>query len=86
MVEREILERFSGFSRLYDRYRPKPPRILTNLVLCLLRKDKVKSVIDLGCGTGLSIFIWSAVADQVIGIEPNGELRRSPNRKQSGED
>jgi ubiquinone/menaquinone biosynthesis C-methylase UbiE len=81
MVEREILERFSGFSKLYDRYRPKPPRTLTNLVLCLLKKDKVKRVIDLGCGTGLSTFIWSAVADHVIGIEPNDELRQIAEQK-----
>ena len=81
MIEREILERFAGFSALYDRSRPKPPEILTKLVLDLLKKDKVKRVIDLGCGTGLSTFIWSAVADQIIGIEPNSELRQIAEQK-----
>ena len=84
MIERQILERFTGFSKLYDRSRPKPPKILTGLVLGLLKKDKVKKVIDLGCGTGLSTFIWSAAADQVIGIEPNGELRQIAEQKARG--
>jgi SAM-dependent methyltransferase len=81
MIEPEILERFTGFSRLYDRARPRPPKILTKVVLGLLKKEKVKRVIDLGCGTGLSTSIWSPVSDQVIGIEPNSELRRVAEQK-----
>ena len=81
MIEPEILERFTGFSILYDESRPNPPKVLTKIVLGLLKKDKVKRVIDLGCGTGLSTFIWSPVANQVIGIEPNGELRQVAEQK-----
>lgn len=32
-------------------------------------------VVDLGCGTGLSSFIWKDTADQIIGVEPNDDMR-----------
>jgi ubiquinone/menaquinone biosynthesis C-methylase UbiE len=76
MLDAATIERFTGFSRLYDRNRPRPPKILVNLTLDLLKKKKARLVIDLGSGTGLSTFIWSSRARQVIGIEPNDDMRR----------
>lgn len=31
-------------------------------------------VADIGCGTGLSTFLWNDAADRVIGIEPNPDM------------
>jgi SAM-dependent methyltransferase len=33
-------------------------------------------VVDLGCGTGLSMLLWAGQADEVIGVEPNPAMRR----------
>ncbi|MBD2871331.1 class I SAM-dependent methyltransferase [Paenibacillus arenilitoris] len=68
------IDRFSGFEGHYDRYRPKAPvvaiDILTNYI-----GAKPNVVIDVGCGTGLSTFVWKERAERVIGIEPNDDMR-----------
>lgn len=68
-------DRFTGFSQLYDRNRPRPPRALPGLILFLARTDRVRRVVDLGSGTGLSTFLWARYADEVLGIEPNDDMR-----------
>lgn len=67
------VERFSGFEDVYDKYRPEAPqKAVEILTLYLGRKPSV--VMDLGCGTGLSTFIWKEHADRVIGVEPNQDM------------
>jgi SAM-dependent methyltransferase len=63
------------FAALYDRVRPQPPRALIELVPPLLETDRLRLVVDLGSGTGLSTRVWADPADQVIGIEPNDAMR-----------
>lgn len=69
------IERFTGFGNLYDQNRPSAPKevikILTNYL-----KDKPNLVADVGCGTGLSSFIWLGIADKIIGVEPNDDMRQ----------
>lgn len=67
------VERFSGFADIYDKYRPESPSIVIEILLNYLQKDPT-TVVDLGCGTGLSTFIWHDVAEKVIGIEPNLDM------------
>jgi SAM-dependent methyltransferase len=44
--------------------------------LCqLIRQKKPKVVVDLGSGTGISTRIWYGIADLVIGVEPNDDMR-----------
>ena len=38
-------------------------------------------VVDVGSGTGLSTAIWGQRAEQVIGIEPNADMRQAAVRK-----
>lgn len=68
------VDRFSGYQNLYDQYRPEAPqaviRILTNY---LGRRPSL--VADIGCGTGLSTFVWNGHADRIVGVEPNGDMR-----------
>lgn len=64
-----------GFAVLYDRVRPRPPRALVELVPTLLETDRLRRVVDLGSGTGLSTRAWAGLADEVIGIEPNDAMR-----------
>jgi SAM-dependent methyltransferase len=61
----------TGFAHRYDRFRPRPPRVLLELLCRYARTPRPSLVIDLGCGTGLSARAWSGLAESVVGIEPN---------------
>jgi ubiquinone/menaquinone biosynthesis C-methylase UbiE len=75
LVKSIAAERFSGFSDLYDTVRPAPPKKVCTIVLDILNRKRVERVVDLGCGTGLSTAIWRGYAGEIIGIEPNEEMR-----------
>lgn len=70
------LERFSGFADRYDAYRPQPPAVLLDVLTQLAQVERPRLVVDLGSGTGLSTCIWAERAEQVIGVEPNADMRR----------
>ena len=61
----------AGFAAGYDRHRPRPPRVLLELLSRYARAEPPKLVVDLGCGTGLSTRAWSGLAERAIGVEPN---------------
>jgi SAM-dependent methyltransferase len=69
------IERFSGFSRLYDQYRPQPPQDLARLLAGFGGFETLSLVVDLGSGTGLSTRYWADKALQVIGVEPTHDMR-----------
>jgi SAM-dependent methyltransferase len=60
-----------GFAGRYDRFRPRPPLVLLELLCSYARVERPALVVDLGCGTGLSTRAWSGLAERVIGVEPN---------------
>jgi SAM-dependent methyltransferase len=64
-----------GFGATYHQARPSPPRALLNLLSRLARVERPRLVVDVGSGTGLSTRAWAELADEVIGVEPNGEMR-----------
>jgi SAM-dependent methyltransferase len=64
-----------GFVERYDRYRPRPPEALLDLLPSLAGVARLRDVVDLGSGTGLSTRFWSAQAEEVIGVEPNEAMR-----------
>lgn len=74
------INRFSGFSDLYNDVRPVPPEKVCKIIVDLLNKEKVDRIVDLGCGTGLATKIWKDYAKNVIGIEPNNDMRRSAEK------
>lgn len=63
-----------GFATRYDRYRPRPPRSLLDVLCRYARVERPAVVVDLGCGTGLSTRAWSGVAARAIGVEPNAAM------------
>jgi SAM-dependent methyltransferase len=60
-----------GFADRYDRYRPRPPLVLLELLCRFAGPGRPDLVVDLGCGTGLSTRAWSGLASRAIGVEPN---------------
>jgi ubiquinone/menaquinone biosynthesis C-methylase UbiE len=69
------IDRFCGFADRYDRYRPQPPSIIQDILTRLAGVQPPRLVVDLGSGTGLSTRVWAERATQVIGVEPNPEMR-----------
>jgi SAM-dependent methyltransferase len=63
-----------GFAARYDSFRPRTPHALVEVLCRYARVERPALVVDLGCGTGLSTRIWSGVAEQVVGIEPNAAM------------
>ncbi len=70
------IDRFSGFADTYDAYRPTPPSVIVDILTQLAKSPRPARVVDIGSGTGLSTRIWSSRAREVIGIEPNADMRR----------
>jgi SAM-dependent methyltransferase len=66
----------AGFAEHYDRYRPRPPLALLELLPPLAGVERPSLVVDLGSGTGLSSRFWAERADQVVGVEPNEAMLR----------
>lgn len=67
-------DRFTGFANLYDDARPTMPLQAAELIEHYLG-GPAKTVIDFGCGTGLSTLIWNGRCNRVIGIEPSDDMR-----------
>lgn len=78
------IERFTGFADQYDRFRPTPPERLASLLIDLAKIESGGTVVDLGCGTGLSTRYWAGRVAQVIGVEPT-EAMRAQAQAQGGE-
>jgi SAM-dependent methyltransferase len=69
--------RFGGVAGRYDRYRSRPPAALCDLLTELADTPRPGLVVDVGSGTGLSTFLWAERAGQVIGVEPDADMRRA---------
>jgi len=76
------VERFSGFEDLYDNHRPEAPMTVVEVITSYLER-KPGLVVDLGCGTGLSTFVWKDHAERIIGIEPNDDMRGKAEAKRA---
>lgn len=75
------IDRFLGFQDEYDRYRPEAPAIIIKLLTDYLG-GRPSQVVDIGCGTGLSTFLWKDAADRITGIEPNPDMLDKALEKQ----
>jgi ubiquinone/menaquinone biosynthesis C-methylase UbiE len=77
---------WSGRAAAYDAYRPQPPTVILDMFTQLIHQSQPQLVVDLGSGTGLSTTLWAGRSAQVIGIEPNDDMRQQAEKKltQSG--
>lgn len=69
------LKRFSGLGECYHAHRPTPPTAIPDFLCRMAMVEYPDLVVDLGCGTGLSTRIWAGRSCQVVGIEPNADMR-----------
>ncbi len=67
--------RFTGRAAAYAKYRPTYPAAAVDAIVtrCGLRPGS--HVVDVGCGTGIASRLVAARGLDVIGIEPNAEMR-----------
>ena len=79
-AQRRIAE-WNGLADQYDAYRPAAPVALPPLLTQLAGTPRPALVVDLGCGTGLSTLLWADVARQVIGVEPNADMRTQAEQR-----
>lgn len=68
------IDRFSGFENDYDQHRPKAPTAVITILTSYLGRTP-NLVVDVGCGTGLSSYVWLENAKRIIGFEPNDDMR-----------
>ncbi len=78
-------DRFTGaaYVNLYDTFRPSPPLEIIHQTLNYANISHADTLVDLGCGTGISTEIWSRFSKKAIGIEPSEEMIALANKKQS---
>ncbi|MBA2682575.1 MAG: class I SAM-dependent methyltransferase [Ktedonobacteraceae bacterium] len=77
---RDSSEVWTGKASSYNRVRPTPPPALPDLLTQVIGTPHPALVVDLGSGSGLSTAIWGERAEQVIGIEPNADMRKEATR------
>ncbi len=75
----QLLIRRSGFdsedfTACYDAFRPAPPSALVDLLCLVAQAERLRLVVDLGAGTGLSTRVWADRADEVVGVEANPQM------------
>jgi len=76
--------RFTGRALAYAKYRPSYPSQATEFILihCGLGNDSL--LVDVGCGTGISARLFGGLGVNVLGIEPNDEMRAAAETTTSG--
>ena len=79
LIETSGYER-SGFAATYQRFRPRTPSVLLDVLCRYARTERPSLVVDLGCGTGLSSRAWAGIARRVIGVEPNEAMLAAAER------
>lgn len=67
--------RFTGLAGRYAKYRPSYPVEALQFIRSRCGRPEGSILVDVGCGTGISSRLFAAQGYQVIGLEPNTEMR-----------
>lgn len=76
-------DRFIGFADIYENSRPTVPAHAIEIITDYLGKTP-DTVVDMGCGTGLSTRAWEDKCGKVIGIEPSEDMLNIAKTKSGG--
>lgn len=68
--------RFSGLADAYARHRPSYPDEAVRAVIAMAGLNRGSTLVDVGCGTGISSRLFAERGISVIGVEPNAAMRR----------
>lgn len=74
--------RFLGFSNIYDEGRPKLPKQAIEILKTYL-DNNIDTIVDIGCGTGLSTEVCTNYANTVIGIDPSIDMLNQAKLKEN---
>lgn len=74
---RDLAESFGHDAGLYDRARPRYPVALVDHLL----RGSVRTVLDVGCGTGLAGSLFSERGREIVGIEPDRRMAQLARRR-----
>ena len=75
-------ERFFGYANTYDEGRPKMSKKAIYLLKIYFDRE-INTIVDIGCGTGLSTEVCSEFANNVIGIEPSIDMLNIAKTKEN---
>jgi ubiquinone/menaquinone biosynthesis C-methylase UbiE len=79
-------ERFSGLADIYAKARPSYPDAAIDFILAHCKLTKGLTLADIGCGTGISTRLFSTRGLNVIGVEPNDDMRRQAQSAEPSSD
>ena len=75
-------ERFLGYADTYDEGRPKLPSKAIEILKIYL-DNEIDTIVDIGCGTGLSTEVCTLFANNVIGVEPSIDMLNKASTKEN---
>ena len=78
----KLYERFLGYADTYDEGRPKVPSKAIE-ILKTYTTDDIETIVDIGCGSGLSTEVCTLFANKVIGIEPSIDMLTKAKTKEN---
>ncbi len=73
-------KRFTKTIKYYDQYRPSYPQTLVNWIIKHTKLKPGSTVVDVGCGTGISTRLFTGRGFNVIGIDPNPDMLRAARK------
>lgn len=75
-------ERFLGYADTYAEGRPQLPGKAIDILKKYINNN-LETIVDIGCGTGLSTEICTSYASNVIGVEPSKDMLNKAKTKET---
>jgi len=73
-MKKSTSERFSGLAQSYSKSRPSYPQSAIDYIFEACQLKAGSTIVDVGCGTGISTRLFAREGIEVIGVEPNDDM------------